>query len=166
MALALLCRCSRFRLTWVGALCFLVLPWLMLASGPGSAADLTVIMDQARLIKLPDKVSTIVIGNPMIADASLQPGGLMVITGKGYGVTNLMVLDRAGAVLMEQSIEVQGPDADVVVMYRGVERETYSCTPICERRITLGDGNVYFDTGVAQVGSRNGLAQGAPAPAK
>jgi putative type II/III system pilus formation protein len=113
----------------------------MLAPRPGSAADVTVIMDQAALIRLPDKVATIVIGNPMIADASLQPGGLMVITGKGYGLTNFIVLDRAGAVLMEKTIEVQGPDADVVVMYRGIERETYSCTPVCERRITLGDGN-------------------------
>jgi Pilus formation protein N terminal region len=138
----------------------------MLAPRPGCAADVTVIMDQAALIRLPDMVATIVIGNPMIADASLQPGGLMVITGKGYGLTNFLVLDRAGAVLMEKTIEVQGPDADVVVMYRGIERETYSCTPVCERRITLGDGNVYFETGIAQSGGRNGQAQGVPAPAK
>jgi hypothetical protein len=91
---------------------------------------------------------------------------MMVITGKGYGITNLVVLDRAGTVLMQKSVEVQGPDADVVVLYRGIERETYSCTPICERRLTLGDGNVVFDTGVAQAGSRNGLAQGAPLPSK
>ena len=71
----------------------------------------------------------------------------MVITGKGYGVTNLVVMDRAGTVLLDKSVEVQGPDADVVVLYRGIERETYSCTPICERRLTLGDGNVVFDTG-------------------
>jgi hypothetical protein len=114
---------------------------------------------------LPDKVATIVIGNPMIADASLQPGGIMVITGKGYGTTNVVVLDRAGAVLMEKSIEVQGPRAHVVVMYRGIERETYSCTPVCERRIMVGDSGVYFDTVVSQAGSRNGLASGAPAPA-
>jgi hypothetical protein len=130
------------------------------------AADLTVIMDQAKLLKLPDKVATIVVGNPLIADVSLQPGGMMVITGKGYGVTNLVVLDRAGTVLLEKSVEVQGPDADVVVLYRGIERETYSCTPVCERRLTLGDSNVVFDTGVAQTGSRNGLAQGAPPPTK
>src|SRR5436305_15143274 len=102
----------------------------------------------------------------MIADASLQPGWIMVITGKGYGTTNVVVLDRAGAVLTEKSIEVQGPRAHVVVMYRGIERETYSCTPVCERRITLGDGNVVFDTGAAQTGIRNGLAQGAPPPTK
>jgi hypothetical protein len=139
---------------------------VMLAPRQAPAADVTVIMDQARLIKLPDRVATIVIGNPMIADASLQPGGLMVITGKGYGVTNLMVLDRTGAVLMDKSIEVQGPRANVVVMYRGVERETYSCTPTCERRLTLGDGNVFFDTEIAQTGSRNGQAQNAPPPVR
>jgi hypothetical protein len=51
-------------------------------------------------------------------------------------------------------------------MYRGVERETYSCTPSCERRIMIGDSGVYFDAVVAQAGSRNGLATGASAPSK
>jgi hypothetical protein len=138
---------------------------LSVATHRVAAADLAVIMDEAKLIRLPDKVATIVIGNPMIADVSLQPGGIMVITGKGYGTTNVVVLDRAGAVLMEKSIEVQGPRAHVVVMYRGIERETYSCTPVCERRIMVGDSGVYFDTVVAQAGSRNGLASGAPPPA-
>ena len=118
-------------------------------------------LDEARLVKLPDKVATIVIGNPLIADASLQPGGLMVLTGKGYGMTNLLVLDRAGSVLMQKSIEVEGPPGRTVVMYRGIERETYSCTPICERRITLGDSNTYFESVIGQIGSRSGSAQGA-----
>jgi hypothetical protein len=134
---------------------------------PALAADVSVILDQAKLLKLPDKVSTIVVGNPLIADVSLQPGGLMVVTGKGFGMTNLMALDRAGNVLMEKSVEVKGPTGDVVVLYRGVERETYSCTPICERRITLGDSNTYFEAVIGQSGSRNGQAQGnAPAAAK
>ena len=138
---------------------------LMLGVSTGlAAADLTVALDEAKLLRLPDKIATIVIGNPMIADVSLQPWGLLVITGKGFGLTNLVALDRAGAVLMEKTIEVEGPRGDLVVLYRGIERETYSCTPNCERRITLGDSNVYFDTLIAQAGSRNGYAQGA-APA-
>ena len=48
-------------------------------------------------MKLPEKVSTIVVGNPLIADVAVQSGGLVVVTGKGYGTTNLIVLDRAGA---------------------------------------------------------------------
>ena len=35
---------------------------LMIAATPSAAADVTVIMDQARLIRLPDRVATIVIG--------------------------------------------------------------------------------------------------------
>jgi hypothetical protein len=112
-------------------------------------------------------VATVIVGNPLIADVSIQAGGLMVITGKGYGATNLIALDRSGAVLREQSIQVQGPTGDVIVVYRGANRESYSCTPICERRITLGDTPEYFDATLGQTGSRNSGAQGsaiAPAP--
>ena len=90
--------------------------------GAARAADINVILDQAKLVKLPDRVATIVIGNPVIADAAVQSGGWMVITGKGYGTTNIIALDRSGAMLMEKTVEVQGPQ-NVVVVYRGVERE-------------------------------------------
>ena len=131
------------------------------------AADVTVTLDQAELLKLPDRLATIVIGNPLIADASVQSNGTMVITGKGYGTTNIIALDRAGNVLMEKSILVRGPQR-VVVVYRGPERETYSCTPKCERRITLGDSPAYFDATIQQTVARSGYAAGggsaAPAP--
>ena len=55
--------------------------------------------------------------------SSMQPGGLMVVTGKGYGVTNLIALDRNGATLMEKQVSVKGPYANTVVVYRGVHRE-------------------------------------------
>jgi hypothetical protein len=129
-------------------------------------ADVIVSLDQAKLMRLPDKTATIVIGNPLIADASLQAGGQMVITGKGYGMTNIIALDRAGNVLMDKNIEVQGPAGHIVVVYKGVERETYSCTPNCERRITLGDGNTFFDTVIMQSNVRNGQAQGNAAAPK
>lgn len=122
------------------------------------AADIDVILDQAKLVKLPERVATIVVGNPLIADATVQTGGLMVITGKGYGATNIIALDRSGAVLLERMIEVRGPE-DVVVVYKGIERETYSCTPLCERRITLGDGNAYFNSTLAQTVTRSVQAQ-------
>jgi Flp pilus assembly secretin CpaC len=101
----------------------------------------------------------VVVGNPLIADVSIQPGGQLVVTGKGYGVTNLIALDRSGRVLLEKTVEVQGPKEDVVVVYRGVERESYSCTPNCEKRITLGDAQIYFDATLAQAGNRTNQAQ-------
>lgn len=122
------------------------------------AADIHVVLDQARLVKLPDRVATIVVGNPLIADVAIQAGGLMVVTGKGFGSTNVMALDRSGKVLMDTLIHVQGPRG-VVVVYRGIERETYSCMPNCERRITLGDGNTYFTQTLSQTATRSGQAQ-------
>ena len=111
-------------------------------------------------MKLPQLVATIVIGNPLIADAALQSGGILVITGKGYGTTNMMALDRTGRVVMDKTVEVRGaPGNDLVVMYKGVERETYSCAPDCEHRITLGDSQSYFTTTLGQSGARTGGAQ-------
>jgi Pilus formation protein N terminal region len=152
-----------------GALFFPVLAFafgLLAAALPAAAADINVVLDQAKLIKLPGRVATVIIGNPSIADATVQSGGTMIITGKGYGMTNIVALDHDGAVLLSRSVAVTGPRADVVVVYRGVERETYSCTPYCERRLTLGDSGPYFDQTAAQIAARNAVAQGGAAPSK
>jgi len=123
-----------------------------------AAEPLAVTVDQATVMKLPEKVATIVVGNPLIADVAVQSGGLVVVTGKGYGSTNLIVLDRGGAVLMERSVVVRGVTDRSVQVYRGVERETYSCTPDCERRITLGDSANYFQATIDQAENRSGRA--------
>jgi hypothetical protein len=130
---------------------------------PAYADDLSVNIDEARIMRLPDGVATIVIGNPLIADATLQPGGILVLTGKGYGATNLMALDRSGRVVLTKNIEVvAAKGTDLVVVYRGMERESYSCAPVCERRITLGDSAPYFNNTLAQSGTRNREAASAP----
>jgi len=135
---------------------------LALAATPTRAADtITVAVDQATISKLPERVATLVIGNPLIADVSVQSSGLLVVTGKGYGATNLIALDRGGAVLAERNIEVVGPRDKVVVVYRGVNRETYSCMPICQPRMTLGDGQDYFSQTGQQGQVRSSLARDA-----
>ena len=102
---------------------------------PRSAADVNVVLDQAKLMKLPERVATIVIGNPLIADASVQTGGMMVITGKGYGTTNIIALDRAGSVLMEKIRRGEGAAGPVVVVYSG----DGSRDPIAARLLRTAD---------------------------
>lgn len=134
--------------------------------GVAQADVFDVPVDQARIMKLPDKVATIVIGNPLIADAALQAGGILVITGKGYGSTNMLALDRAGRVIMEKTVQVLGPhSADLVTVYKGVERESYSCAPECAARITLGDSTPYFAGAMAQGNARTGGAASSSAAA-
>jgi hypothetical protein len=141
------------------ALGILVWPAMAFADPVPEAIDVNV--DQAKLVKLPARVSTIVVGNPLIADVTLQTGGLIVVTGKGYGATNFIAMDRAGEVLVDRVIQVEGPTDKVVTIYRGVDRESYSCMPICQRRVTLGDGEGFFKSAMDQAGSLSGQASGA-----
>ena len=93
---------------------FGMLAWALFVArraGAAKADTVKVNVDSAHLLKLPASVATIVIGNPLIADATLQNGGILVITGKGYGATNLLALDRNGRVLMSKTVQVLGPAA-------------------------------------------------------
>src|SRR5436309_14000858 len=137
-----------------------------LAAVAGPMADtIAVNVDQAKLVKLPTRVSTIVVGNPLIADVTLQTGGILVVTGKGYVATNFIAMDRAGEVLVDRVIQVEGPTDQLVTVYRGVDRESYSCMPICQRRVTLGDGENYFKSAIDQAGSLSSQASGSAAAA-
>ena len=128
------------------------------------AETVNIVLDQASILKLPEKVATIVIGNPSVAAGSLQSGGLLVVTGKGYGTTNLIALDQRGNELAEYALKVSAPKDGHVTIYRGVERETWSCVPNCERSVVLGDSQTYFETAVSQAGARNGQSTGTGAP--
>jgi hypothetical protein len=138
------------------ALAAVVLLWPFAAFADADAIAVNV--DQAKLVKLPSRVATIVVGNPLIADVTLQTGGVIVVTGKGYGATNFIAMDRGGEILVDRVIQVEGPTDQLVTVYRGVERETYSCMPICQRRATLGDGDSYFKSVMDQAGSLSGQA--------
>jgi Flp pilus assembly secretin CpaC len=130
-----------------------------LASRTAVAADqISVTLDQATVMKMPDKVSTVVVGNPLIADVTVQSGGILVITGKGYGTTNVVALDQTGKILMDRPVQVRGPRDGVIIVYRGADRESYNCSPNCEQRVTLGDAPKFFDATLNQTVTRNGQA--------
>lgn len=117
-----------------------------------------VMLDQAKVIRLPERTQTIVVGNPTIADLTVQKNGIAVLTGKSYGVTNFIALDGAGALLAESTIRVQAPSESLVTVQRGLERESYSCTPNCQPSAVLGDSNKYYGEVSGQAGQRNALA--------
>ena len=89
-------------------------------------------MNQAKIVKLARPADTIVIGNPGIADASVQDASTIVLTGKGFGVTNLVVLDNDGAPIVDEQIVVSRHLANSVRIYRRSDVQTLSCSPYCE----------------------------------
>ncbi len=97
-------------------------------AGPG----IEVTMNQAKIVKLARNADTIIIGNPDIADASVQDASTVVLTGKGFGVTNIVILDGEGTPIIDEQITVTRATASSVRIYRRAEVQTLSCTPYCE----------------------------------
>ena len=102
------------------------------ATLPALAAGIEVTMNQAKVVKLSRAADTIIVGNPEIADASVQDASTVVLTGRGFGVTNLVILDEAGAPIIDEQIIVTRSTAETVRIYRRANVQTLSCTPYCE----------------------------------
>lgn len=128
------------------------------ASHRGAKETVAVTIDHAKVVRLPQGAQTVIIGNPIIADVTVQKNGLVVLTGKSYGVTNMIALDAGGTMLAESLISVQAPSESLVTVQRGLDRESYSCTPNCQPSILLGDANKYFVDVGGQAEKRNALA--------
>jgi len=115
------------------------------SAGSVFAADLMVRYDQSQLIRLPRPATEVIIGNPSIADVAIQGGNLLVVTGKSFGVTNIIALDAQRNVIQDQRVVVDHDDGRTLSLYKGTKRESYTCTPECSPTITVGDGLEYFD---------------------
>jgi len=120
------------RLALTAAALSLVAPPVLAASGIG------VVMNEAKIVKLPRAADTVIVGNPEIADAAVQDATTLVLTAKGFGVTNLVVLDHDGNPIMDQQVTVSRQTAQSVRIYRRADVQTLSCTPYCEGSFKTG----------------------------
>lgn len=128
-------------------------------AGAETASPMMVTVDQATVVRLSSPASAIVVGNPAIADATIVDAMTLVITGRSFGTTNLIVLDSAGTVLTDALVTVQAA-TDQVVVYRRSVRQTYSCTPVCAPTLNVGDGDPAFQTTTEQILARQAIAGG------
>lgn len=142
---------------------------LLSAAAPVWAEDLVVVYDQSQLLRLPRPASEIIVGNPSIADVTVQGGNLLVVTGKTFGVTNIIALDAEKNVIQDQRVLVRRDERRTVNLHKAGLRQSYSCTPNCSPMLTIGDENNYFDmvtkhntakTGFSDKGDAGGAAQG------
>lgn len=119
---------------------------------------LSVVIDRAKVIRLPERAQTVIIGNPAIADIAVQKNGIVVVTGKSYGSTNMIALDASGNMLAESMVAVNAPTDGIVTLQKGGDRHTLSCTPNCQPSILLGDATTFFTENKGQAEQRNQFA--------
>ena len=133
----------------------------LILSGKAKAADLVVAYDQSQLLRLPRAVSSVIIGNPSIADVAIQGGNLLVVTGKTFGVTNIIALDEERNIIQDQRVVVQRDEVRTVNLTKGGLRQSYSCTPNCSPTLTIGDDTAYFDTISKHASTKTKFSNGA-----
>lgn len=120
--------------------------------------DVSVATDFASLVRVPANTAMVVVGNPFIADVTMKHEGLVVVTGKSFGTTNIMALDAAGETLRDIIVHVTAPKAPTITVMRGAMKETYSCAPRCETTVNIGDAGDYFSATYKQVEDRDKLS--------
>jgi Pilus formation protein N terminal region len=132
---------------------------LALSAGQVRAEDLIVKFDQSQLLQLPRPAAEIIIGNPAVADVSIQSGNLLVITGKSFGITNIIALDSERKVIQDQRILVRRDEVKVVNVYKAGLRSSYNCAPQCNPQLMPGDDPKYFNEYEATASKKIGFSE-------
>ncbi len=103
-------------------------------------------LNKTEVVYLPENAGAIVVGNPNIADISIHSANTIFVVGRGYGETNLIVLNAEGHSILNADIQVtQTQPSHGVRLYNGKVRESYSCTPNCLPSPVLGDSPGFID---------------------
>ena len=132
---------------------------------PASASEqLTVTTDQSQLLTVHRAPGTVVVGNPTIADVTIQ-GNQLFVHGRVFGKTNIIVLDENGSQLAEYMVNVVPEDDYNVVVFKagvgaGIQKESYTCKTDCEAVGHIGDSLDYYKLINEQQKNKLGLAQG------
>ena len=127
-------------------------------------SGLRVAVDEARIVPLVKAPVTVIVGNPAIADVSVQNGNLLVVMGKNYGTTNVIALDSAGEEIGNLSVNVATGGRFEVSLHRGSARTTLNCAPMCEEEMNVGDSVEQFDKIFKQTTGKMGLSDGTAQP--
>ena len=143
------------------AISWLVAAVAAIAASPATAETIDVIVNQAKVMRIARPADVVIIGNPAIADATIQDSQTLIITGRSFGTTNLIVLDAAGLAIADEIIAVGAQDQNVVTVYRRDSRETFSCNPDCSPTLAVGDSKAWFDSVSEQIQAQIGMTEAA-----
>ena len=102
-------------------------------------APISVNVNMARILRISAPAATVIVGNPGIADVTIQDPTTLILTGKSYGQTNLIVLDNRGEPVADTLIDVVQMQAGITTVYQGQARTTLACAPVCQPVIMMGD---------------------------
>jgi Flp pilus assembly secretin CpaC len=96
--------------------------------------------EKTMAVKLDRAAKTVLVGNPLIADALLVDPTTIYVQGRMFGNTNIIAVGADGNEILNTNVTVGAPNAQQVTLYRGPQgQRNLACAPNCERTVTQGD---------------------------
>jgi len=130
---------------------------LFVASPAALAANITVPLDEIKVVTFESPVKVVYVGNPTIADVTVIDSTHVFVLGKSFGSTNIVALDDTGNQTAEDKVTVLNHDANIVTLQRGAGRSTLNCAQTrCEAAPIPGDDPMPYDTITSQVDKHQG----------
>lgn len=121
----------------VTALAVLALP----AVGATQSSRLNVGIDQATRVQLRGPAGSVIVGNPLIADVTVVDSNTLYITGKGYGVTEIVAVDPIGRTVFQSEVVVSaGSGSGQVRVWRGAQATEMACGSSCSPSVRTATG--------------------------
>lgn len=117
-------------------------------SAQAQDAMYSVQLNKTRIVHLPEPASAVVVGNSNVADVTVHSSETLFIVGRGYGDTNLIVMNSEGQTIMNADIHVTVSDAkNNIRIYNGspTMRASYNCSPYCQPAPILGDSPDFIE---------------------
>ena len=116
---------------------------LALTAAPAVAlaqSTMNVEIDRSSRVQLAGAAASVIVGNPQIADVSVVDANTLFITGKGYGVTEVVAVDGVGRTLFQREVVVTGGSTGSVRVWRGAQATEMACASSCAPSIrAIGD---------------------------
>ena len=113
---------------------------LLGVGGVAQAQSLNVEIDRSSCISLRGQAASVIVGNPAIADVTVVDANTLFVTGKGYGVTEVVAVDALGRTLYQGEVVVTGGSTGSVRVWRGAQSTEMACAASCSPSVRNAGG--------------------------
>jgi len=110
------------------------------AQTASQAGALNVEIDRSARVQLSGSASSVIVGNPAIADVTVVDANTLFIVGRGYGVTEVVAVDGVGRTLFQREIVVTGGSTGTVRVWRGAQATEMACGASCAPSLRKAEG--------------------------
>lgn len=117
------------------------------AAPAAAQSRLSVQIDHSERVQLRGSASSVIVGNPAIADVTVVDANTLFVTGKGYGVTEVIAVDAIGRTVFQSQVVVTGGTTGSVRVWRGGAVSEMACAGSCAVSVrSTGGGDAAMPT--------------------